>query len=98
MFLGGNLGNIPPPPAPVEISEIYILITEAFVEWLPQYLVEDPQSCIDHLYKMLKDMIIGEKIGNTFGQWYLYGNLVRLTYIDSCHLFLYYILIIRGLY
>ena len=97
-FLDGNLGNILSPLVPVEINGIYILITEASIQWMPKELVEDPQSCIDHLYKMLEDGIIGEKIGNAFGQWYLYGNPVRSTYVDLCHLFLYSILVTDGLY
>ena len=54
-------------------------------------LIENPQSCIQHLYKMLEDMIIREKIGNTFGQWYLYEKLVRSTFIIVCHSYNIYI-------
>ena len=84
-FLDGNLNLLPPPPVPVKVNVIYVLITEAPVQWMPKELVEDPQSCIQHLYKMLEDGIIGEKIGNAFGRWYLYGNLIRSTCIIVCH-------------
>ena len=76
-FPDGNFDHVPPPPVPIKASVIYVLITEAPVQWMPKELVEDPQSCIQHLYKMLEDGIIREKIGNAFSQWYLYGNLVR---------------------
>ena len=63
---------------------------------MPKKLVEDPQFFNLHLNKMLEDGIIGEKIGNAFGQWYLYENVVKSIYIDSCHLFLYFILVMHG--
>lgn len=31
-------------------------------------LVEDPQFCIEYLYKMLEGEIIGKKTDTTFGQ------------------------------
>ena len=68
--------DLPPPPEPVELSVIDILITEALIEWMPKKLVEDPQSCADHLYKMLADGIIGEKISLAFGHWYFRGDMI----------------------
>jgi hypothetical protein len=76
-FIDDNLDVLLPPPAPVEVNVIYVLITEAPVQWMPKELIEDPVSCIQHLYKMLKDGVIGKKIGNAFGQRYLYGHLIR---------------------
>lgn len=60
-------------------------------------LVEDPQFCIEYLYKMLEGEIIGKKTDTTFGQWYFYENLVRSTYVVICHSLLYVILVIYNL-
>lgn len=39
-------------------------------------LIEDLQSCIQPLYKMLEDGIIEDKINLIFDQWYLHKYLV----------------------
>ena len=48
---------------------------------MPKELIEDPTGCIQYLHKMLEDGTPKVKIGSTFGQWYLYGNLVCIFFL-----------------
>lgn len=83
-FLDGNSTCVPPPPTSVDISGLYILITEVDIDWMPKDLIEDPQACIHFLYRMVEERTLGVKLGTTSGQWYLYGNSVRHDYVTQC--------------
>lgn len=69
---------IPPPPTPVEVSGLYILITEVDIDWMPKDLLNDPQGCMEFLHKMVEEGTLGVKLGSAFGHWYLYGNSVSV--------------------
>ena len=53
-FPEGTLKCSPPPPTPVEISGLYILITEVDIGWLPKDLLNEPQACMQFLHKMVE--------------------------------------------
>jgi hypothetical protein len=80
-FPDGDSSCVPPPPTPVDQSELYILIAEVEVDWMPKDLIEDPDACINLLYKMVEEGTLGVKLGSAFGQWYLYGNKVRPSHV-----------------
>ena len=84
-FLDGNHVCIPPPPTVVDISGLYILITEVDNDWMPKDLIEDPQACIQFLHRMVEERTLGVKLGSPFGTWYLYGNSVCDIYV--CQVF-----------
>ena len=63
---------IPPPQVP--INGLYTLIAETDDQWAPKELLNNPQECMQYLHAQLEDGTIGQRIGNAFGQWYLYGN------------------------
>ena len=77
-FPDGNSACASPPPAPVDVSGLYTLITEVNVDWMPKDLLNDPQGCLQFLHKMVEDGTLGTKLGSAFGTWYLYGNAVRV--------------------
>lgn len=62
------------PPPHVPINGLYILIAETDDQWAPRELLNDPHECMQYLHAQLEDGTIGQRIGNAFGQWYLYGN------------------------
>lgn len=41
-FPDGNPADVLPPPMPVDISRLFILITEVDVDWMPKDLINDP--------------------------------------------------------
>ena len=84
-FPDGNPVCIPPPPTAVDISGLYILITEVDNDWMPKDLIEDPQACIQFLHRMVEEGTLGVKLGSAFGTWYLYGNSVCDVYV--CQVF-----------
>jgi hypothetical protein len=62
------------PPPSVDIHGLYILIAETDAQWAPKELLDDPDACMQYLHAQLEDGTLGQKIGNAFGQWYLYGS------------------------
>lgn len=83
-FPDGNFVCTPPPPTPIDISGLYILITEVDIDWMPKDLIRDPEACIQFLHKMVEEGTLGVKLGSAFGQWYLYGNSVRVVHVIHC--------------
>jgi hypothetical protein len=83
-FPDGHHACVPPPPTPVDISGLYILITEVDVDWMPKDLINDPQGCIQFLYKMVEEGTLGMKLCSTFGNWYLFGNAVCAVNVFLC--------------
>ena len=83
-FPDGNSTCVPPSPTSVNISGLYILITEVDIDWMPKDLIKDPQACIQFLYSMVEEGTLGVKLGSAFGQWYLYNNSVRHDYVTQC--------------
>ena len=79
-----NLKSVPPPPTPVEVSGLYILISEVDIDWMPKDLLNDPQGCMQFLHKMVEEGTLGVKLGSAFGQWYLYGSSVSFFKIFFC--------------
>ena len=71
----------PPPPPPVQINALYILMSEVDIDWLPKDLLNEPEACMQFLHKMVEDGSLVVKIGNAFGRWYLYSNLVRIVIV-----------------
>ena len=91
-----NSASRPAPPTFVDMSGLYILITEVDIDWMPKDLLEDPRACIQFLHRMVEEGTLGVKLGSAFGQWYLYGNSVRDVYVFvlhvlHCTLHIYYI-------
>ena len=72
LFHPQNQSANPPPHQP--INGLYILIAETDEQWAPRELLNDPHECMQYLHAQLEDGTIGQRIGNAFGQWYLYGN------------------------
>jgi hypothetical protein len=62
------------PPSHVDIHGLYIIIAETDDQWTPKELLNDYDACMKYLHAQLEDNTIGQRIGNAFGQWYLYGN------------------------
>ena len=62
------------PPPHMDINCLYILIAETDDQWAPKHLLNDPVECMQYLHKQLEDGTLGQRIGNAFGQWFLYGN------------------------
>ena len=54
-----NFKCIPHPPKPVEVSGLYILITEVDIDWMPKDLLNDPQGCMKFLHKMVEEGTLG---------------------------------------
>ena len=80
-FPDGDYICVPPPPTPVDISGLYILITEVDVDWMPKDLINDPQGCIQFLYKMVEEGTLAMKLAGTFGEWYLNDNAVCVVIV-----------------
>ena len=91
-FPDGNPTCIPPPPTPVDISGLYILITEVDVDWMPKDLINDPHGCIQFLHKMLEEGTLGVKLCSTFRHWYLYGNTVCAIIVVFYFFMLFHVL------
>lgn len=72
LFHPKNQSGSPPPHQP--INGLYILIVETDDQWAPRELLNDPHEYMQYLHAQLEDGTIGQRIGNAFGQWYLYGN------------------------
>ena len=79
-----KLKCIPPPPPPVEVSGLFILLSEVDIDWMPKDLLNDPQGCMEFLHKMVEEGTLGVKLGSAFGQWFLYGNQVRDFHVLQC--------------
>jgi hypothetical protein len=79
-----NFKCIPPPPPPVEVSGLFILISEVDIDWMPKDLLNDPQGCMDFLHKMVEEGTLGVKLGSAFGQWFLYGKKVSAFNFLQC--------------
>ncbi len=62
------------PPPSVDIHGLYVLIAETDAQWAPKELLDDPDACMQYLHAQLEDGTLGQKIGNAFGQWYLYSS------------------------
>ena len=71
------------PPTPVDVSGLYILLTEVDINWMPKELLDDPDGCIQFLHKMVEDRTLEIKLSSAFGHWYLYGTLVRVIHCRS---------------
>jgi hypothetical protein len=59
-------------------------MTEVDVDWMPKDLINDPQGCIQFLYKMVEEGTLGRKLCSTFGKWYLFGNEVCAVIVFLC--------------
>lgn len=62
------------PPKAVLVNGLYVLIMESDEQWVPKKLLDNPDACMEYLFKQCKDGTIGQLSGAAFGQWYLYGN------------------------
>ena len=66
-FTDENSTYISPPPTSVDISRFYILITKVDIDLMPKDLIEDPQACIQFLYRMVEEGTLAVKLGSAFG-------------------------------
>lgn len=63
-------------PLQADINGLYILITETYDKWMPKKVVDNSYACMQYLHEQLEDGTFGQCIGNVFGQWYLYSNML----------------------
>lgn len=78
-FSDRNPADVLPPPMPVDISGLFILITEVDVDWMPKDLINDPLGCIQFLQKMMDEGTLGMKLISSFGEWYINDNMVFIV-------------------
>lgn len=55
---------------------------------MPKDLIKDPKACIQFLHKMEEEGTLDVNLGSAFGQWYLYGNSIRVVivlHVLTCH-------------